>query len=332
MSAEKILRLEQLTHAEKLRHWASLKPWAGTRLPREVTQVKIGRIFLERGKITKMQPLIGRPCFGQVTAVLRHGGHQPFWNARTRTMMNSRCMRCTVRPACEYVVDERLQVTPEIQQAHREWKRHGGREATWKSDGPTHAENCYRELLRLLTGTVQFSSVNDPIAVAYYEEILSDRRNKDQDRQCRRRLIDRLKRARAGEFDDEVIEVLHRHRIWRQFQHAAARQHEDGPRRLKQSPVNSSSFDAYVWLAKTRLTLQKKVPNDSNVAREMQSLGLELHRTHNALRDRVRRSLTRVALLERHQMPDRLEPVWPQFGSRELQEDLAFALPTSPRP
>jgi hypothetical protein len=83
-------------------------------------------------------------------------------------------------------------------------------------------------------------------------------------------------------------------------------------------------FDSQVWLAKTRLELRWKVANASNTAKEMQSLGFELRRSHNALRDRVRRSLTRVTLLERLQLPGRIEPVWPKFGQRELREALDF--------
>jgi hypothetical protein len=81
MSIAECLRLERLTHAEKVQHWGTENPWDGLKLPRDVPAIKTGHILVDpAGNIVKMPPLIGRPCFGQVTAFLRHGGHQPFWN------------------------------------------------------------------------------------------------------------------------------------------------------------------------------------------------------------------------------------------------------------
>jgi hypothetical protein len=326
LSVEECLRLERLSHAEKIQHWAQEEPWSGLKLPRNVPQLKAGHIFLDRaGNITKMPELIGRPCFGQVTAFLRHGGHQPFWQPVARRWMNSRCMRCPARAACEYVVEERLRATPHIEAAYREWRGAGGREATWKTKSPGGlARTHYRELLRLLRTTVQFTSENDEIAIAHYESVLRKRREKDRDRQRQKRLQRALERARAGEFNDEVEEILKLQRIWRQIRHAEAKKHPGAPRQLELAPPDSSVFDSQVWLAKTRLELRGKAVNDSNTAKEMQLLGFELHRSRNALRDRVRRSLTRVALLERFQLPGRTELVWPKFGHRELREALDF--------
>ena len=325
LSVEIILRVERMTHAEKIQHWCGGNPWKGMRLPRQIKPIKPGHVFLDSdGKIMKMPSRIGRPCFGQVPAVLRHGGNQPFWNPRTRTMMLSRCMRCPVRAACEHVVDERLRVTPEIDQTYREWKHAGGREATWTDVPGGLARIKYRDLLQLLRTTVQFSSQNDDDTVAHYEKLVEARREKDRQRQRLRRVSERMKRTRAGELDSKVEQVLHGQRIWRQIEHMQAWKDPKGPRQLKQAPVTSSIVDARVWLAKTRIELRGGKANASNTAREIQSLGFELHRSHNALRDAVGRSLSRVALLERTAYPHRQSAIWPRFGPRELRDALAF--------
>jgi hypothetical protein len=79
-----------------------------------------------------------------------------------------------------------------------------------------------------------------------------------------------------------------------------------------------------VWLAKTRLLLRGARINDSSVAREIQTLGFETHRSHTAVRAAVRRSLGRLDLLESSALPGSRGPIWPTFGKRELREELEF--------
>lgn len=329
MSVEECLRLERLSHAERINHWGGAKPWGGLKLPRRVGPIQPGHIsFDNAGNITRMPLLLGRPCFGQVTAYLRHGGDRQFWNPRTKRWMNSRCMRCPVVTACEAVAEERLRSTPEVAQAYREWLRAGGRRATFKGKrSSSQAKILYRNLFQVLRTRVQFTNDNDRFVIEHYETILQERREKDRERHRQKRLRARLQRARAGQFDKEVEHVLDLQRIWRQIEHDRAGKHPQGPRRLKQAAPDSSKFDAQVWLAKTRLQLRGRTVNDSNTATEMQSLGFDVHRSHGGLRDRVRRSLDRVAFLEYTSLPGRTEPIWPRFGHRELREALDFHLP-----
>jgi hypothetical protein len=325
MSIEECLRLERQTHAAKIQHWSQEKPWDGLKLPKKLPFIKSGHIQLDAaGNISRMPPLIGRPCFGQVTAYLRHGGHQPFWNPKVGQWMNSRCMRCPVRDACEYVCEERLRVTPAIEKAYREWRANGGRNSTWSKPSGSMARIKYRDLLDLLKTTVAFSNSNDEIAIAHCEKVIEDRRIKDRDRKWKNRLRAQLESARAGEFDADVVDVLTRQRIWRQVQHMQARAHPNGPMQLKRVPDDASLFDSHAWVAKTMLELRGAAVNASSIATVMQSQGFDALRSQNALRDRVRRALTRIALLERLHLPGRSEPVWPAFGHRELREDLAF--------
>jgi hypothetical protein len=186
------------------------------------------------------------------------------------------------------------------------------------------AKNSYRELVRLLKTTVRFTSSNDELAIAHYENIMEAGRERDRARQRAKRLNERIRSARIGAFDSKVISILEGERLWRQIQHLLAWKHPQGPRQLKQAPQSASVFDAQVWLAKTRIELRDSIANPSNAAREMQTLGFELGRSQNALRVAVRRSLTRVSLLERTAAPGRQTPIWPKFGRRELREALDF--------
>src|SRR5689334_5411160 len=106
-----------MSSAEKIRHWAQEKPWEidGKRLrlpptrPFSPGQVEVVGGFITRGPIP-----IGRPCFGQPTAFLRHGGARYIYAGPGRGNQPTRCARCPIREACEFVAVERLQCTPKL--------------------------------------------------------------------------------------------------------------------------------------------------------------------------------------------------------------------------
>jgi hypothetical protein len=225
--------------------------------------------------------------------------------------------------ACKYVVTERLRATPEIDGRYREWVHLGGREAMWATRGPAGTVALvYRDLIRQLTTPVEFTSVNDALVAAHYDQLEEKRRAKDVERKRKERTKRSLERARRGEFGDDVLDVLNGQFAWRYAAHRRAQTHPQGPSQVIKAKT-ASMFDARVWLAKTRLALRGIVTNDSNVAREMQAIGFEQHRTHGALRDAVRRALSRIHLLERTRLPGEIDAIWPRFGTRELADQLA---------
>jgi hypothetical protein len=57
-------------------------------------------------------------------------------------------------------------------------------------------------------------------------------------------------------------------------------------------------------------------------------MGLEQHRSVNALRDRVGRSIERMHRLERLHISDQKDPVWPRFTLSDLKEGLRLQPPT----
>jgi hypothetical protein len=325
MPNQEVERLERLSHGERIRHWNSQKPWDGIRLPTITKPFLAYRVQMEApGNVMAMPLLVGRPCFGQPTAIMRHGGGERQWIGRTQSYGLDRCGRCTVREACKYVAFERLRATPKIDELYREWVHLGGRDATWSTNGPPGTVAVvYKRLIRHLTTEVEFKSVNDAQVAKYYDELAIQRRAKDAERKRKERTKASLERARRGEFDEPVASALHGQFVWRYVAHRRAQSHPQAPYQLKRSGT-ASKFDARVWLAKARLELRGIVTNDSNVAREMQVIGFERHRSHGALRDAVRRALSRIDRLERTTLPGEEDAIWPRFGARELRDQLGF--------
>lgn len=323
MQHEELLKLMSLSHVERLQQWNGQRPWEGLRLPKKIVDLRPGHIQMRGGDIVRMPLLIGRPCFGEVTAFLRHGGHQPFWNPRTKMFMDSRCMRCPVQSTCEFVASERLRATPEIDAAYRAWLAAGGRKSTWIKQ-PGYAAHRYRDLLRLLETQVRFTNVNNAAAAQFHQAALEQAREKDRLRQQAKRLRIRLQKLADGEFDPEVESILEKQRVWRMIQFRMLKQHAECPNNIRRTVDSSAEFDSWVWMAKTRIELRSEAVNPYRIAQELHRLGRETGRSVNALRDAVSRTLRRIATLERLHIDQRLAPVWPRFGKAELRAVLEF--------
>lgn len=103
MIEEKLLRLERMSHAEKVAYWAGKQPWdvdgVTLRLPFKSQPFGPGLVHMDDdGNITKSPMLVNRPCFGQLTAFLRHGGNQHTLT-KTGGRHPNRCARCEVKEA-----------------------------------------------------------------------------------------------------------------------------------------------------------------------------------------------------------------------------------------
>jgi hypothetical protein len=330
---QKLLRLERMSSAEKVRHWGQEKPWEleGTalRFPR-IKEVAPPQIALDgRGNITRMPSLIGRPCFGQVAAYLRHGGGRYVFSPRTRSMQPTRCTKCLASKACAFVAEQRLVSTPTLADLYREWRSLGGRDYTWPKKGsPGTAAVAYRPLLRELRN-LTFASVNDQRVQEHYVAVIRVKSEKDRERKRRERAKRTIEKARAGEITCEVQTVLDGHRAWRAVEHYKACQHPEAPKCLRRLPIDTSRFDANVWAAYNRVRFRGETPNPYNCSVELHRMGLEQDRSINALRDRVRRSIERLHVLERLRLDGAAEPVWPRFKRKDLPEGLEPFLPTS---
>lgn len=333
MIEKKLLSLERMSSAEKIRYWGQKKPWVidgiTLRLPR-IQQLAPPQVAVDgNGNITRMPLLIGRPCFGQVTAYLRHGGTTFAYSPRTRSMHPTRCTKCLARTACKFVAQERLESTPTLTQLYREWRGSGGRVYTWPKKGPpgtaaVHMRSLLRELQQLT-----FTSINDHRVQQHYESVIRQKAATDRERKRRERAKQAIEKARAGEINSDVQVVFRGHRAWHAVEHIKASRHPMAPKCLRKLPIETSRFDAAVWEAYNRVKLRDVNPNPYSCSVELQRMGIEQHRSINALRDRVKRSIDRMHVLERLRLDGATEPVWPRFTRKDITEDLEHIPPTT---
>jgi hypothetical protein len=133
-----------------------------------------------------------------------------------------------------------------------------------------------------------------------------------------------LAKAQQGKLEPEVIEILKQQCLWRHDRYEQAWRLPSAPLPIRKTKDGSRSFDSLVWLAWKRLEMRGHQPNASSCATELRELGRECDRTHGALRDKVKRSINRMMLLEAMRMPgdpDGLR-VWPPFAMRHLRREL----------
>jgi hypothetical protein len=173
-----------------------------------------------------------------------------------------------------------------------------------------------------------FTSVRDQEVQRHYEQIIETKLVKDRERKRRDREKHAIAKARAGEITPAVEQILDGERMWRAVHHRWACNQPDAPKSLRHALPDMSLFDAYVWVAHTRVWLRGDTPNSYNCAAELQRMGREQERSVNALRDRVGRSIDRMHLLQRLRLDDRKGPVWPRFTLADLREGLRHQLPT----
>jgi hypothetical protein len=175
---------------------------------------------------------------------------------------------------------------------------------------------------------MNFTTHRDDEVREHYEQAIETKLAKDRERKCREREREIIEKARVGEITPEVEQVLHGHRTWRAVEHRKAAAHPEAPKWLRHAEREDSLFDASVWLAYTRIWLRGRDPNPYSCAVEFHRMGLELHRSVNALRDRVGRSIERMHRLQRLHIDDSKNPVWPRFTLSDLKEGLRVQPPT----
>ena len=329
MIEEKLLRLERMSHAEKISYWRGERPWkvdgANLKLVFKSKPFPPGHVHMDdHGNILRMPPLVNRPCFGQVTAYLRHGGNGHVFSPKTGGYHPDRCARCPVAEACAFVCEKRLSCTPAIQELYHEWKHRGGKQSSWpKSGRPGSASVVLPRLLDALKKH-PFTSDNDGRVQKYYEERIEEHQRRERERKRGERVKQAFLNARRGQLSPEVKQVLHEQCIWRSKRYEEVQRLPLAPLSLRKRNGGTVIFDALVWMACKRIEFRGDRPNPSSCARELQKLGLEHGRTHNALRDKTGRSLKRIGLLESTPMPGDPsgDPVWPRFTTKHLREAL----------
>lgn len=314
--------LERMRPAEKVRHWAQKEPWKGIRVNQRVEIGSNQIVMDERCNIIRSPTVIGKPCLGQPTAFARHGGIQPILHA-VKGHMPSRCMRCSTKDACERIAKARLRVTTEVQDAYRAFERAGG---AYGLNNPHDCPTAQRQFDGLVNALVRhggFTSCNDAVAIAHYEEERTQARLLD----AKKKRQARLAAARRGNIDEHVVSILEDHRRWREAQLRVAIGTAGMSPRISRLPPSSARQTADVWLARMLLTLRREPVNHSRIAREMMRRSPAHYSNHNALRQRVENDLLRIDLLERCSLPEHRIPVWPRFDLREALQLSELATP-----
>ena len=166
-----IRELDHFTYAEKLRHWEREDAWnpGGATLRFENPVYRRSYMKLDGGDIVRCEPLIGRPCFGIATALLRYEHHTRYVRGRGHKPA-SRCHDCKAKDACKAVVQARLRASEPIEGTWADWLKADGPQAFgWSNFEQSYAYRCWTRLKSELRRH-PFTSANDQHVIDAYLE------------------------------------------------------------------------------------------------------------------------------------------------------------------
>lgn len=289
--------LEHLEYSAKIRHWMRDDAWSpgGVTLRFENPVYKIGDVLMLDGNITRAKPLIGRPCFGIATALLRYEHATRFVKGRG-VVPTGRCSNCKAKEACRWVVNARLRSHPDLERAWTAWLQAGGAHAfSMPHFKKSHAYRCWMALYRALAQH-PFTSVNDEHVAEAYLQQDRDRREKERLRKAKARRAAR----RTGEIDEHDEKLLKDARKRRGSVFVEAKQSDDCPKEIKRVPGTSLVELLDVWLAREILRARRVKPSLGNIARLLVDQGKsDKPKADAALETRVHRDLNRIRKLEK---------------------------------
>lgn len=330
MSEKRIRELFEMSPARQIRHWAGDEPWENMKLP-NTTEIRPNQVLRNANNDIIHMPVILKPCFGQPTAFVRHGGHRPIRSPRFGAV-KSRCMRCLAQDACERTAKARLMHSDEIKRAYLRFQQAGG---SFGLDNPFHCPTAEREfegLVGALTAHGGFSSTNDRAAI----EVLDNLEERRKDKHAERKRRQRRASISVGCFDSEFEELLERHRQWREVQlrlvTKTAERRRGLPPCINRMPVESARITSQVWLAMVEMKLRKAKTNPSSIAAQLIRRWPAEHGNHNSLRQRVAGDMKRVQSLERTVIHGADHPIWPAFSLASALAELGLAAPYTGKP
>lgn len=289
--------LDELPYALKLRHWMRDDAWApeGDRLRFKNPKAENFAVVMRDGHIIRMPLLIGRPCFGILTAFLRYKDETKLVKGRGRQPA-SRCGTCKIRPHCERVVRNRIAASARLQQAYRDWLIAEGPASfttpNWKQD---NAGRTWGRLCRAAYET-HFDDSNLSAVAEHYREQDATARESDRLRKQRTRTRD----ERAGILDDAHLFDMHVAAAHRLDDLVEAIDRDDTPRALRQVPEKSLIEMMEVWVCRTFLRACHMRVSAAAIARLIEHWKLRNDSANfAALSTRVARDLARIAHLEK---------------------------------
>ncbi|PHR94956.1 MAG: hypothetical protein COA68_17790 [Oceanobacter sp.] len=326
MSEKRLRELFSLTPKQKVRHWAGHDPWQGMRLDNKV-QISMNAVLRDNDCHIIRMPLLMKPCFGQPTAYVRHGGSQPISHPRFGTV-KSRCMRCLASDACERVAKARLSVTPDIKSAFVRFGQAGG---SFGLKNPSVCPTAQREFDGLVSVIVShggFRSGNDTAALAELDsrEVERKRREAENKRLARRKAIKR------GYFTTEFLDLLEREREEREIQLVLASSWDGLPRNVGRIRNHSAQITADVWFVRECKRIRGEDVNPASIARALINKWPDIYPSSNfnSLRQRTKTDLARVDTLERFIVKGSSKPIWPRFDLAVALDELDLITPYTP--
>lgn len=247
------------------------------------------------GNVVRAKPLIGRPCFGIPTALLRYEHATRYVKGRGQ-LPTGRCNGCKAKDACRWVVDNRLRSTPAIKAAWTEWLQGGGPNS-FSSSGfkDTHVRQLWFRLCRELRAH-PFASANDQNVIEAYVE--KDRLERERDK-MRKALARRVAR-KAGVIDEIDLKLLNEARTRRAVTLIDAIKNGPRPKEIGRVPGKSLVEMLDVWLAREDLRARGIRPTLGKIACWIKDNGKRNESaTEAALQTRVSRDLGRIKKLEK---------------------------------
>lgn len=297
-----VRELDLLPYSAKVRHWNRdddpWKPDEGAYRFKNSDFPSL-RTNCDGGHVLDMHPaVIGRPCYGIATALLRYRNAMRAVPKRG-LMPASRCHTCKLATRCKRLVDRRLAGHPVVKNAYEKWLLAGGQssfnEPGWRSK---LAGRRWSALVRALQDH-PYESSNDAAVAAYYDRLDKDKLERDRRRKRRERIAD----LRAGEPDFNHLRDIKAAgnarltRVVRAVRHA--RKHA-GPKALRQLSRASLIDLRNVWMGRELIRLQGRQPKAAEIARWIAERGLRNESSNlDALATRVRKDLHRIKSFER---------------------------------
>jgi hypothetical protein len=244
-----------------------------------------------RGNVTYIRPLlIGRPCFGIITAFERYKDTMKPVKGRG-LLPASRCAGCRAREACERLVKERIAAFPPLSAAFKEWLLAEGPSKFDDRDFEhTHAGRVWKRV-GLAAADAGFTSVHDAQVSEYYQKLDQEALDRDKRRKAAKRTQDRM----AGTIDAGHRSDLEIAADSRLIEVLEAMDAPSAPRMLTALPMKSLEDMRDVWLGRETLHAEQKKCRAPDVARWIRANGRrDGSTTFAALCTRVSKDLQRI--------------------------------------
>jgi hypothetical protein len=289
--------LDLMTCRERTLHWMRPDAWNpdGARLRFKQPARAFRAMTDGRGHVSHIPLLVGRPCFGIITAFVRYkNAMRP---VKGRGMLPaSRCADCKLRQSCERLVKERIKAYAPLSTAHDEWLR---AEGPSKFDTPdferTHVGRLWKRVAEAAADAT-FTSSNDAAVMKYYERLDRDALERDRRRQAAKREQDR----RKGKIDSDHLRDLEIAANNRVIDVVDAMTDTRAPRELRLLPIQSLEDMRDVWLGREVVRAERRKWKAPDIARWIEATRRRNDSaTFAALCTRVHKDLARIARFER---------------------------------